>query len=139
MSNTDDAYWLTFDPLLPLPPLSYHPYHTNLFSIYGPAVCDHGLPTYRRQIYAATLSNPTGQPLSLYICLTEGVVREEIVDRLHWMGGVVEEDPEKADMYLANAHSELTKVRTRRMQALDPAPPSFENEYIRKLIGVTHA
>lgn len=81
--------------------------------IYGPAVCDQGLPVDRRQIYAPTLSNPLGAPLAVHVVADTcegGVVHEDIVNRLSWMGAIVVEDPALADLFLANTHNHYTKV-----------------------------
>lgn len=69
-----------------------------------------------KQLYAATLSNPAGAPLNVHLSLPEGIVRSEVVDRLQWMGAQVTSDEEPADMYLANAHNAITKVRASRLE-----------------------
>ena len=79
--------------------------------IYGPSVCDQGIPRHCAQLYAATLSNPAGQPLAVHISLPDTIVRRELQDRLRWMGARCTADDEPADMYLANVHNVITKVR----------------------------
>jgi hypothetical protein len=74
------------------------------------------------QLYAATLSNPSGQPLAVHISLPDTIVRRELEDRLRWMGARCTADDEPADMYLANVHNVITKVRGSRLGTNGPLP-----------------